>query len=104
LFRCPICQSPIKVFDLKSLICPNNHTFDIAKQGYINMMTRPTNSLYDKKLFEARQQIITGINLYTLLHDRISKIINDNLDFTNDYFLILDYGYVVCTYLLQIKT
>ncbi|MBU5467023.1 methyltransferase domain-containing protein [Virgibacillus sp. MSJ-26] len=92
LFRCPICQSPIKVFDLKSLICPNNHTFDIAKQGYINMMTRPTNSLYDKKLFEARQQIITGSNLYTLLHDRVSKIIKEHLDSTNDSIVILDAG------------
>src|SRR5699024_5766052 len=55
LFRCQICQSPIKVIDLKSLICPNNHTFDIAKIGYINMITRTTNSIYDKKLYEDKQ-------------------------------------------------
>src|SRR5699024_9515671 len=92
LFRCPICQSPIKVFYLKSLICPNNHTFDITKQAYIIMMSRTSYCLYGKKLFETRQEIITGSYLYTLLHDRVSKIIKEHLESTNDSIVILDAG------------
>src|SRR5699024_12220452 len=49
VFRCPLCHSSMKVMNLKSIICLNNHTFDIAKQGYINMMIRPANSHYDKQ-------------------------------------------------------
>lgn len=41
IFRCPICHRSMKVVDFKSLICSNNHTFDFAKQGYVNMLTRP---------------------------------------------------------------
>ncbi len=50
VLRCPFCHTSMKVMNLKSLICLNNHTFDFAKQGYVNMMTRPANSHYDKKI------------------------------------------------------
>lgn len=34
-YKCPICQKDLKKTD-KSYICPGNHSFDIAKQGYVN--------------------------------------------------------------------
>src|SRR5699024_10262572 len=55
IFRCPICHRSMKVVDFKSLICSNNHTFDFAKQGYVNMLTRPSNQHYDKNLFPKLQ-------------------------------------------------
>ena len=51
-FRCPHCKGPLKVVDLTSLKCTNNHTFDFAKHGYVNLMSRSSKSHYDKKLFE----------------------------------------------------
>ncbi|WP_077319094.1 putative RNA methyltransferase [Virgibacillus proomii] len=92
VFRCPICHFPVKVFGLKSLVCPNNHTFDFAKQGYVNMMTRPSSSHYDKKLFEARQKIIMKSNLYTFLHEKISEVIGKYLDASHAPAVILDAG------------
>lgn len=92
VFRCPLCKNPMKVVDLKSLICPNNHTFDFAKQGYVNMMTHSTNSHYDKKLFEARQKIIMESNLYALLHKKISKVLNEHTHVSNEQIKILDAG------------
>src|SRR5699024_3639849 len=74
IFRCPICHRSMKVVDFKSLICSNNHTFDFAKQGYVNMLTRPSNQHYDKNLFEARQKIIMESNLYSSLHKKVSEI------------------------------
>ncbi|WP_338150449.1 putative RNA methyltransferase [Priestia flexa] len=50
-FRCPHCKCSFKDVDLKSLKCSNNHTFDFAKQGYINLMTHSTKSHYDKRLY-----------------------------------------------------
>ena len=35
LFACPICQAPMHL-DLSSLVCQNRHTFNIAKQGFVN--------------------------------------------------------------------
>src|SRR5699024_1623302 len=75
IFRCPICHHPLNVLHLKSLVCPNRHTFDVAKQGYVNMMTRPSNSHYDKKLFEARQNIIRKRNVFALLHQKIAHML-----------------------------
>src|SRR5699024_10366492 len=80
IFRCPICHRSMKVVDFKSLICSNNHTFDFAKQGYVNMLTRPSNQHYDKNLFEARQKISMESNLYSSLHKKVSEIIGKRLD------------------------
>ncbi|TCS93497.1 putative RNA methyltransferase [Hazenella coriacea] len=92
-FRCPHCKSPLQVVDLKSLKCTKNHTFDFAKQGYVNLTTHSSKSHYDKKLFEARQKIIMESNLYALLHKKISKVINDQFDNHPRFpLLILDAG------------
>ncbi|MGV3466140.1 MAG: putative RNA methyltransferase [Heyndrickxia sp.] len=79
-FKCPHCKGPIKVLNSKSLICCDNHTFDFAKQGYVNMMTGPSKSHYSKELFEARKKIITQSDLYSVLHERISKEIKGHLN------------------------
>ncbi|OBY76769.1 SAM-dependent methyltransferase [Paenibacillus sp. KS1] len=91
-FRCPYCEGSLKVVDLKSLECPKNHTFDIAKQGYVNLMTRSLNSNYAKELFEARQEIIRGSCLYAPLHDSISKVIESHREISGNPLLILDAG------------
>src|SRR5690606_34617008 len=87
-----LCYSSMKVVDLRSLICSNNHTFDFAKQGYVNMLTRPINSNYNKALFQARQKIIMESDLYTLLHKEISRVINRNIDGSNNEVILLDAG------------
>lgn len=92
VFSCPLCNSPMKVSNLKSLICLRNHTFDFAKQGYVNMMNRSTNSHYDKELFKARQKIIMESNLFTFLHQKISEIIIKNIDALKGEIMIFDAG------------
>lgn len=92
VFSCPLCHSPMEVMDLKSLICLENHTFDFAKQGYVNMMTRSVNSHYDKELFKARQKIILESNLFALLHKKISEIIIQNMDALEREIMIFDAG------------
>ena len=92
-FRCPHCKGPLQVINSKSLKCTKNHTFDFAKQGYVNLMTHPSKSHYDKKLFDARQKIVMESNLYTLLHNKISKVIKGYFDEHPTFpFLILDAG------------
>ncbi len=51
--RCPICQYPL-ISDKKTLSCENNHTFDIAKQGYVHL--NPTNS--SKKQGDEKQMVL----------------------------------------------
>ena len=37
-FLCPICASPLER-ESRALICPNRHSFDLARQGYVNLLT-----------------------------------------------------------------
>lgn len=92
IFKCPLCNTSMKVVDLKSLICANNHTFDFAKQGYINLLTRPTTSHYKNDLFEARHKIIMESNLYTPMHEMIQNVIKEQTDASFYPFTILDVG------------
>lgn len=36
-FLCPVCRESLKINE-KSLICRNNHNFDFAKSGYVNLL------------------------------------------------------------------
>lgn len=73
--RCPLCHGTVEVKELKSIVCTNNHTFDFAKQGYLNMLKKPVNTQYDDALFGARQRIISDVELYAPVHDKIADII-----------------------------
>lgn len=92
VFRCPLCNRPMKVDNFKSIVCLNNHTFDFARQGYVNMLTQSISSHYDKKLFEARNRIIMENDLYIPLYEKISEVIHENINESNDKIMILDAG------------
>ena len=35
---CPICKEQLNSQG-KQYVCPNNHSFDVARQGYVNLLT-----------------------------------------------------------------
>ncbi|MFD2211903.1 putative RNA methyltransferase [Virgibacillus halophilus] len=76
IFKCPVCNSSMKVFQLKSLICLNNHTFDFAKQGYINLTVHPVKTKYGKDLFEARRKLIIEYGFFKPLSQAIAETIS----------------------------
>ena len=75
IFICPICKQSLHVSKHQSLVCKNNHTFDFAKQGYVNLLTRPIKSQYDKQLFKSRRKLIRDSRLYHKLHKKILEVI-----------------------------
>jgi len=87
MFACPICQSSMKVYELKSLICSNNHAFDFTKQGYVNLLTHPPKTKYSKDLFEARKTIIADDGLFDPLTETIAEFLKQTNSAT-----ILDTG------------
>lgn len=58
IFQCPICGSSMYVAELKSIKCSKNHSFDLARQGYLNLLITPTKTKYDKQLFESRKYLM----------------------------------------------
>lgn len=55
LFACPLCGMDLQVDEPAALRCGNHHTFDLAKQGYVNLLTsRVKAGKYNQELFAAR--------------------------------------------------
>jgi len=95
LFRCPICKSEMKLDDNGTLRCIEQHSFDIAKQGYVNFLTKPVHSMYSKELFESRNEIINS-GLYDPVHEKIAQLLTSNINY------ILDTGCGEGTHLVKI--
>lgn len=89
IFKCPICGSSMRVLDLKSLVCGNHHTFDFAKQGYVNLIPHQIKTKYNKELFEARKRIAEN-SFFVPLTKTIAELINKHV--LKNQICILDAG------------
>ncbi|MEC0305497.1 methyltransferase domain-containing protein [Paenibacillus lautus] len=47
----------MRVQQLASLVCEKLHSYDISRQGYVNLLSNRSKTKYDKALFEARKMI-----------------------------------------------
>lgn len=76
IFKCPICSSPMKLWECKSLVCTHHsHTFDLTKQGYVNFLKKPVKSRYGTELFEARRKLMSESDFFAPLLQAIANII-----------------------------
>lgn len=87
VFQCPICKTSLSV-DGQQLKCIHNHVFDIAKKGYVNLLTQSHSGIYTKDLFESRN-IISQAGFFKPMLDRISETLKA---FNKDHLSILDAG------------
>lgn len=85
IFACPLCKQEIEISNEGKMSCLTNHTFDVAKQGYVYMLNRPVQSMYGKELFESRHKIIQA-GIYDRLQAAIAR------EITMDQPVILDTG------------
>lgn len=92
LFRCPICDSSMKVTSWKSLVCfKSGHTFDISRHGYVNFLTKPVKSSYRAGLFEARSRLMAEYHFFAPLHQALADLISDRKS-EKETLTILDCG------------
>lgn len=70
--RCPICDSPLQRID-KSAVCEQHHSFDYAKQGYLNLLIKQSKDHGDNaEMVRARTEFLqTGA--YQFLRDALSQ-------------------------------
>lgn len=59
-FRCPICGETFASTEKFGIRCYHNHTFDLARNGYLNLLVGKGNSQYGKDLFSARREIFSA--------------------------------------------
>lgn len=84
---CPNCKSILKKYD-KVYKCSNNHSFDIAKEGYVNLLLNKSSSGDNLEMIRARKEFLEK-GFFDPLIDKLIYSIN-NLKLNNPS--ILDIG------------
>lgn len=74
MLQCPLCKKPMTVTDAGTVQCEERHSYDIAKQGYVYLLTKPMQSMYSKELFEARHEVIAS-GLYDEVQQAVAKLL-----------------------------
>lgn len=77
LYSCPVCRLPLEKQE-RCYVCPNQHSFDIAKKGYVNLLL--ANQKNAKEPGDSKEMIISRRDFlnkgyYEPLAEQLSKII-----------------------------
>lgn len=76
LFCCPICAAPLQR-GARAYLCPNGHGYDIAKEGYVNLL--PANRMHakhpgdDREMAAARSRFLSK-GYYAHLRDALCAL------------------------------
>ena len=99
LFACPNCKQPLTRKD-GSLVCENKHCFDIAKEGYINLVRANYNSNAgdNDEMLKARDLFLSGEH-----YDNLAKKLANIILKYNKCSEILDAGCGTGYYISKIK-
>ena len=88
---CPLCEQPL-ARDAKSWHCENGHAFDVARQGYINLLTvqqkHSLNPGDTREMVLARREFLEA-GFYTPIVDTLKRLVTDYCPQAQD---ILDVG------------
>ncbi|MBR4038546.1 MAG: methyltransferase domain-containing protein [Clostridia bacterium] len=88
LLRCPLCGGAFSRRD-NSLVCEKRHTYDIARQGYVNFVPGQKEMFYKKELFESRAKVF-GAGVYAPVVERLTEAIGRHVKAGNA--VLLDAG------------
>lgn len=75
-FRCPICSSSMSFENNSTLICDQRHSYDLAKKGYIHLLSQMVHTKYDKALFQSRQRVAES-GFFAPIVEEIGEFIKD---------------------------
>ena len=74
---CPVCKNELIKID-KQYVCSNRHSYDIAKEGYVNLnLKSSTNTGDEKEMIKARKSFLEK-DYYKFLKDELIGIIKEN--------------------------
>lgn len=63
VFSCPLCDQGFELRDDRVLVCPAGHAFDVAREGYVNLLPaqdkRSREPGYNRELIAARHEFFT---------------------------------------------
>tara|TARA_A200000113_G_scaffold124598_1_gene112182 strand:+ start:2495 stop:3370 length:876 start_codon:yes stop_codon:yes gene_type:complete len=95
MWHCPLCKSPISL-DTQQIMCPNRHSFDKAKSGYVNLLPVQFKKSKlpgdDKDMVRARREF-HKLNAYLPLKERMISLLGDALSKKDIHSEPLDEGH-----------
>jgi 23S rRNA (guanine745-N1)-methyltransferase len=71
--RCPVCEDPLARADARTLRCPRAHSFDIARQGYVNLTTGRMPHAGDTAEMIADRAAFLAAGHYDFIADALTK-------------------------------
>ncbi|MCK5780095.1 MAG: rRNA (guanine-N1)-methyltransferase, partial [Psychrilyobacter sp.] len=86
ILKCPVCGEKLNRVE-KSYKCKNNHTFDMGKQGYVNLHMsnekRSKNPGDDKDMIISRKKFLEK-GYYKKISDSLNFIILNDIEENNN--------------------
>jgi len=93
-YQCPLCQQPLSL-NQRTYSCVNNHQFDMAKEGYVNLMPahhkRSKDPGDNKEMMQARRRFLNGGH-YDPMREEVSKLCLQYLTGTDHQLLDIGCG------------
>ncbi len=86
-YICPVCSAKLYLKD-RSYVCDNSHCFDIAKEGYVNLLTGSSASHGDDKTMINARRDFLRCGHYEPLREKIYEMLSELMRDTD----ILDCG------------
>mgnify|MGYP001469115220 CR=1 FL=1 len=81
VFRCPVCEEPLPRVE-RSFQCTNGHGFDVAREGYVNLLLaqhrHSKDPGYNKEMIAGRRDFFDAGH-YEQLADGVAQVINSYL-------------------------
>ncbi|MFI6779687.1 putative RNA methyltransferase [Micromonospora sp. NPDC050276] len=91
--RCPVCGEPLEqATDTRALRCPRRHSFDIARQGYVNLLTGRAPHVGDTAEMVAARAEFQSAGHYDLVSDAVADAATRAVSGVGAYPLVVDAG------------
>lgn len=104
---CPICKERLtKCIEKKVYMCKNNHSYDIAKQGYVNLII--SNQKRSKNPGDSKEMVLARVDFlnrgfYKPICNKINEVIYEDFKNIKEKMNILDVGCGEAYYLRELK-
>ncbi|WP_321283140.1 23S rRNA (guanine(745)-N(1))-methyltransferase [uncultured Vibrio sp.] len=93
-YQCPLCHLPLTL-SVKTFKCENNHQFDMAKEGYVNLMPahhkRSKDPGDNKEMMQARRRFLEG-KYYDPMRQEVARICTEYTKGTTHQLLDIGCG------------
>ena len=80
-YQCPLCHHPLSLSE-NSYRCVNNHSFDLAKEGYVNLMPvqhkRSKDPGDNQQMMQARRRFLQH-DYYQPMRSRVAQLCSEGL-------------------------